>query len=266
MNLADLTARVLDRTVLDSAKILTWDIETIPALVEFETYDLKMRNPYIAHKNVKRPGGMFSWGAKWLHEPHTVMYRDHRSPSMLEDLWRLLDEAAYSVTYNGDGFDFKRVRGYMVRAGLPPFRMPKSIDLIKTVRQLGFESASLDYACRMTAATDRRKVDNGGAGRIRDALAGDEQAYKDVRVYCGGDVRATEDLYIALLPWLKNPPHVGFAADDEPRCPRCGSTELQRDGVHQAVVIRYTQWRCLNCRGLCRTTAHSRASVTRGVG
>lgn len=253
-----------NREVLDSANILIWDIETIPALVEFETYDLKLRNPYVAHKNVKRPGRMFSWSAKWLHEPDKVMYSDHRYKNMLPRLWKLLDKASYSVTFNGDSFDFKRVKGYFAREGMPPFRMPKSIDLIKTMRTLGFESNSLDYSCRMLGV--RRKIDNGGAGRIADALAGDKQAYKDVRYYNEGDVLATEELYIALLPWLKNPPHIGFAADDNPRCPRCGSDQLENAGVHQAVVIRYRQMRCLSCQGLCRTTAHSRASVTRGIG
>lgn len=255
---------IKDREVLDAAGILVWDIETIPALVEFETYDLKLRSPYIRHSSVKRPGQMFSWGAKWLHQPDRVMYADHRSPTMLGRLWKLLDKAAYSVTFNGDNFDFKRVKGYFAREGMPPFRMPKSIDLIKTVRTLGFESNSLDYACRMFDV--RRKVDNNGVGRIKDALAGDKQAYRDVKEYCQGDVLATEELYLAAIPWLKNPPHIGFAADDSPRCPRCGHDELEPAGVHQAVVIRYHQMRCMNCKGLCRTTAHSRASVTKGIG
>lgn len=256
-------ARGEEGTALAGSKILTFDIETIPAKVEIETYDLKLRNPYIHHANVVEPGRMFSWGAKWYHEPHSVMYRDHRHPDMLTDLWSLLDAAAYLVTYNGERFDLRKVRGYFAREGMPPFRAPKSIDLIKTVRTMGWESNSLDYACRMFGI--RRKVDNGGAGRIRHALAGDESAYRDVRTYCVGDVRATEDLFDAARPWIPNHPIMGYPADDSTRCPRCLSTDVQDVGAWQAQVIRYRQWRCRDCTGIFRTTMHSRVGVVRAL-
>lgn len=253
----------LGRQVLEASRILTFDIETIPARVEMDVYDLKLRNPYLHHSKVVEPGRMFSWGAKWYHEPHAVRYRDHRHPDMLRELWELLDSAAYVIHYNGDRFDLRKVRGYFARAGLPPFRQPKSIDLIKTVRTMGWESNSLDYATRMCGV--RRKVDNGGAGRIAAALSGDEQAYRDVRTYCVGDVRATEDLWDVLRPWIKSHPIMGYPGDDRLRCPRCLSTDVRDVGAVQAVVIRYRQHRCGSCAGLFRSTVHSRAGSARAL-
>jgi hypothetical protein len=270
MSIADLAAqgppartKNLDRTVLDAAKILTWDIETVPAKVELETYDLKLRNPYIHHANVVEPGKMLAWTAKWYHEPHRVMYRDLRHPDMLQDLWSLLDAASYSVTFNGDRFDLRKVRGYFARAGMPPFRQPKSIDLIKTVRTMGWESSSLDYSCRMFGV--RRKIDNGGAGHWRKALQGDETAWRELRRYAVGDVRATEDLFDAVRPWITNHPIMGYPGDDLTRCPRCVSPDVNECGAIQAQVIRYRQFRCNSCLGLFRTTMHSRSGVVRAL-
>jgi len=248
---------------LKASRVLIFDIETIPARVEFDTYDLKQRSDYIPHKHVKEPGRMLAWGAQWYHEPHSVMYRDTRHPDMLEDLWKLLDSASYAVTFNGDRFDLKKVRGYFARAGLPPFRQPKSIDLIKTARTFGFESASLDYTCRMFGV--RRKIDNGGANNWRGCLAGDEHAWKSMRTYCVGDVRATTDLWDALRPWIPGHPIMGYPGDDATRCPRCLSTDVRDVGAVQAITIRYRQYRCHGCTGLFRTTPHSRVGSVRAL-
>lgn len=263
MSLADHLPDEQEGTVLRASKILTFDIETVPAKVEMETYDLKLRNPYIHHTNVVEPGKMLCWAAQWYHEPNSVRYRDLRHPDMLKDLWTLLDEAAYVVTFNGDRFDLRKVRGYFARAGLPPFRKPKSIDLIKTARTFGFESGSLDYTCRMFGV--RRKIDNGGASLWRRCLEGDEDAWKMMRTYCVGDVRATSDLWDALRPWVDGHPIMGYAADNTTRCPRCLSTDVADVGAHQAQVIRYRQYRCRGCTGLFRTTIHSRAGQVRAL-
>ena len=251
------------RHTLNASRVLIFDIETIPARVEFDTYDLKLRNAYIPHKNVKEPGRMLAWGAQWYHEPHSVMYRDMRHPDMLKDLWSLLDSASYVVTFNGDRFDLKKVRGYFARAGLPPFRQPKSIDLIKTARTFGFESASLDFTCRMFGV--RRKIDNGGAANWKGCLAGDEQAWKSMRTYCTGDVRSTTELWDALRPWIPGHPIMGYPGDDTTRCPRCLSTDVTDVGAVQAQVIRYRQFRCSSCTGLFRTTVHSRTGIVRAL-
>jgi len=188
--------------------------------------------------------------------------RDGYEP-MLERLWTLLDEASYVVGWNSDRFDLSKVRGYFARSGFPPFRPPKSIDLVKTARTFGFESASLGYVAQMFGVTD--KIDNGAVASWKAVMDGDMDALERMEQYNRGDVQTTTELFDAMRPWVKNHPHLGFAADDEERCPRCGSDDLTKVGVHQAVVIRYVMHRCNNCKGLCRSTAHSRASVTRGV-
>lgn len=262
--LADLVPAKPDTTVLQAANILVYDLETFPALVQHHVYDLKLRNPYIHHANVVKPGGLLAWSAHWLHEPGVVHYGDIHDTYMHERLWDLLDRSSYRVTFNGDRFDEKKVRGYFARKGLVPPRPSKGIDLIKTVRTFGLESNSLAYACRVFG-TEHQKLVDIGAGGWQGVIDGDTQARKLMRRYATHDVRATTDLYLSLLPWIPNSPHMGFAADDELRCPRCGSDTYEPAGVWQAVVVRYKQFRCGNCRGLFRTTFHSRVGASRAI-
>lgn len=255
--------REFDASTLKASKILTFDIETVPATVW--KYDL--RPSWISHKNVLAPGEMLSWAAGWYHEPGQIHYMDQVRhggyEEMLQGLWRLLDEASYVVGWNSDRFDLKKVRGYFARIGLPPFRPPKSIDLMKTARTLGFESSSLDYTARMMGV--RRKGDGGVLADWQKCLAGDEEALALLEEYNGGDVLTTVELFDALRPWIPNHPHMGFASDDRQRCPRCGSDDLTDVGVVQAERIRYRLHRCGNCTGLTRSTAHSRASMTKAA-
>lgn len=266
--LADLLPKPkLDTTGLRASNVLVWDIETRPAHVEMDVYDLKLRNPYINHRNVTQPGGMVAWGAHWLHEPGTVHYADIHDPNMHERLWELLDAASFDVTYNGIRFDHHKVRGYFARIGMPPPRPSRPIDLIRTVRTFGLESNSLEYACRMFDTEHKKLAEQtGGANNWRGVIAGDPTARSLMRRYCVGDVRATADLYLSLLPWIPAHPHVGFSAhDQELRCPRCGSDDHHDVGVWQAQVVRYRQHRCGNCMGTFRSTFHSRVARSRSI-
>lgn len=255
----------MDRSVLNEAGILIFDIETIPA----EGWFWQPKINYLPWKQITKPGEMLSWSASWYHEPGAAMFRDRIRTdyeSMLWELWTLLDKASYVVGWNSDRFDLRKVRGYCARVGIPPFRPPKSIDLMRTARTFGFESASLGYTAKMFGVTD--KIDNGAVAHWRDVMNGDPEALALLEEYNKGDVLTTVELFDAMRPWVVGHPHLGFASDgddDEPRCPRCGSTDLVDVGVHQAVVIRYRMSRCRNCKGLCRSTAYSRASAVRAI-
>ena len=247
---------------LDAAGILTFDIETIPAKFEVETYQQGQR--WLGHKNIVRPGEMLSWSAKWYHEPHQVRHMNVTEPGMLEGLWELLDQASYVVGWNSDNFDLKKVRGYFLRGGLPPFRPAKSIDLIRTARSFGLESAALDYVAR-TLDLPHKKSDGSILTDWKAVVAGDKDAAKLLRFYNNQDVRVTEDAFDMLRPWIKNHPAIGYPSDDSLRCPRCGSADVHDCGAFQAQVIRYRQYRCHSCTGLFRTTFHSRVTSARSV-
>lgn len=263
----------LDRSILDAANIWAFDIETKPMLGHaYQAYKTNL-----SAKWVLEPGDIICWSAASYADPRKVYYMDVRGgyERMLQGLWEVLDRASFMVTYNGGdpqtngGFDYPRTKGYFARLGWMLPRPAKSIDLFKTVRGMGWDFKSLYWAAEMMGL-ERNKIDNGGAGRWFDCIVrDDEQAWKDMRRYSVGDVRVTLDLYDALRPYIRSHPAVGFAAhDDETRCPRCGSNQVEAAGTVQATVVRYKQLRCLNpgCRGLFRSTFESRVTYNRSIG
>lgn len=253
-----------DLSVLDNANILTFDIETTPARAELDIYQQGRR--WVGYKAITEPGGLLSWSAKWYGEPHRIYHMNATNPDMLEGLWHLLDQSSYVVTWNGDAFDLKKVRGYFARAGMPPPRPSKSIDLIKTARTLGFESASLAYVAKVLNL-NHQKADGEVLTDWRAVLAGDRVQAKRLRFYNNQDVRVTEDAFDTLRPWIKNHPYIGFAAadDDGKRCPRCGSGNTEQVGSYQAVVLKYRQSRCLDCTGLFRSAFQYRVGYTHAI-
>lgn len=256
---------------LKTAKVLSFDIETTPA--EVTTYQLN--TSWISPKNVIRPGDMLSWSAGWYHEPGKTMFRacwadgkvgvdPDAYHTMLQSLWDLLDRADFVVGWNSDRFDLQKVRGFFARAGMPPFRKPRSIDLMKTAQTFGFESKSLDYTARMLGL--RRKIDNGGAALWRDALDDVPGARKELRRYNRGDVLTTLDAFDAMRPWIPNHPVMFEGAGEEPRCPRCGSYDVLEDGSIRPLVVAYPFFRCRACKGNFRGMKHhSKAIAMRSV-
>lgn len=257
MSLSDLARRT--SLVEDAApKTLIWDIETIPAHVSMDVYSQGKR--WIGHKDIDRPGGMLCWAASWWSDPATVFYSDLRNPNMLHELWNLLDQASYSVTWNGINFDVPKVRGYFLRAGLAPHRPPKEIDLMRTARTLGFESCALAYVARLLGTPHQKLVEEtGGASGWRACLAGDEKAWKLMRRYNTHDVRVTGDLLDILLPWAKIPP-IAWHDDDRLCCPRCGSLDFALVGTYQKVVLKSKMYRCDRCGGIFYSGYDSRVS------
>jgi len=263
MKLADLDQRTTNQSIKDSqtladAGIITLDIETIPAHGEIDFYSQGKR--WIGYKNIVTPGRLASFAFQHWTEPNTVHYRDLWDEDMYEVLWKVMDSASYLVTWNGDLFDIKKIRGYLMRTGYPPFTPPKSIDLIKPARTFGFESPSLSYVARILNLP-HQKLDGetGGASNWRGLVASDPAARKRMRRYCTHDVRVTTDAFMAFLPWAKLPV-IGTPREGATVCPRCGSTNASKAGTHLATQIRYKQYRCNSCTGIFRTTFHSRAS------
>ena len=70
-------------------------------------------------------------------------------------------------------------------------------------------------------------------------------------------MRATEQLYLKLRPWVRNHPNVAhYYKDDANRCPRCGSTSVFTNGTIFRGVSEYHAYTCSDCGG------HSRSRYT----
>ena len=82
-----------------------------------------------------------------------------------------------------------------------------------------------------------------------ECMAGNEDAWQEMKRYNIDDVLVTEEVYLVLRPWMANHPNVA-AANGRCSCPKCGSDSIQfRGSVTSRVGVIYKRFRCNDCGG-----------------
>ena len=130
-------------------KILLLDIENSPHTV-FE-YDLWGRSHYVPPSAFKQAGDILCFSAKWLGSSKVMFYsvHHHGKQEMIEQAWRLLDEADAVVHYNGKAHDIPHLNREFLLAALGPPSPYRHIDLFTVVkRNFKFPYRSLDYVSK----------------------------------------------------------------------------------------------------------------------
>ena len=182
---------------------------------------------------------------------------------MLRRVWGVLDAADVVVGHNISAFDIKKLNSEFALAGLTPPSPYATVDTLTVARKaFGFESNSLDSLCQRLGVPAKR-----GAYSIQTAeaaMAGNRTAQRELLDYNRGDIVATEALYDALRPWIRNHPHPH--QDAEPSCHACGSLHLVKNGWHISGVFTYQRYVCRGCgahvRGRHRLTTGGRRTIT----
>lgn len=235
----------------DGPKIAILDIETYPASGTF----WGLHKQFIAPNQVRDPGGMLGFGVKWHKSRKTEWFG-------LDSLERhdlalaareYLHAADIVVTYNGERFDFPHINRELWLAELAPPAPYKSVDLYKTIRhKFRFLSNRLDFVSQSIEIGAKIKTE--GQPLWDACMAGDEAAFKRMARYCKGDVNLTERLYDRALPWINPHPHLGLYAPESefPRCGRCLSYDLKKDGFAHAQAWSYQRYECKSCGGSVR--------------
>jgi len=223
------------------SKVLTIDIETKPA----QAFVWGLFNQNIGLSQLISPSAPICFAAKWLGEKEIMFHAEwiDGHEKMIEAAHSLLSEADAVVGYNSDGFDLKKLRGEFLLQGLPPPPPVTSIDLLKSVKKLGYQSNKLAFVGDHLSIG--QKVENEGFGLWKKVGEGDEKAQKRMQVYCIGDVKLTEDLYLTLRPYIHNHPHLGEAGSDT--CGACGSSDLQHRGSTRTKAYIAQRLFCKDC-------------------
>ena len=71
--------------------------------------------------------------------------------------------------------------------------------------------------------------------------------------YNESDIKALEDLYTKLRPWMTSHPNLGlFVDDNDPMCPHCLSKNIEEDGEYTTDVSIFPAYRCFGCGAIPR--------------
>lgn len=226
--------------------ILVLDIETAPA----QAYVWGLFDQNIGLNQIIKPSRVIMCGMKWVGQKGVACYDEYQDG---EAMWAAIHEALSSadavVTYNGNRFDIPKLRGHLVEKGFDPLPPITSIDLLKSVKRLGFISNKLDWAAGYLGIG--HKIAHEGFPLWVKWENKDEKGVAKMRRYCKGDVLLTEQLYKKLLPHIHNHPYLGEGTvHTEHECPHCGQTNrFQRRGFYRTRTTRTQRLQCLECGG-----------------
>jgi len=234
-------------------KELVFDIETAP----LTTYAWGLHEQNLNLGLLKKDWSILAWAGKWRGEPSSkIQYMDNRQCKDPQDdkaivigLWKLLNQADIVITQNGDKFDIKKFNARAVMHGLPPVKPFKSTDLLKESRKVfSFTSHSLEYLSRMFNVKYKKLKHKKFPGfeLWKAVLAGNKQAWAEMRKYCIHDVLSTEELFERLRGWIKTQNLAVYYEDDIVRC-RCGSTNLVPRGYARTDTGKFRIYHCKEC-------------------
>jgi len=222
------------------SKILVIDIEWAPA----KAYVWRMYDENISPDQLIDSGGLLCFCAHWVGSKEFIFLSkwEYGATDMAYVLRNLLDEADAVITYNGNRYDLPKIKGHLMLEGLKPFAPPTSIDLIKTVKGLGFVMAKLAYIGPLLGVGSKMKHE--GFALWRSVLEGDVKAQKRMQKYCIQDVKVTANLYQRIKPFIQDHPHLG---DNKGACGACGSNHVQSRGFRRTKFFKVQRLQCIDC-------------------
>lgn len=239
-------------------RVLVIDIETAPVFGAV----WGLFNNFLSLEQVKEDWYIMSYSAKWVGED-TLIYRDQRNvhpmdndSEMLQDVWKLLDEADIVVAHNGRRFDTKKINARFILNGMTPPSPYRVSDTLETAkRNFAFTSNKLQYLTDKLCDTKKRSHSKfPGYVLWQQCLLGNMEAWDEMELYNRDDVLSLEELYLIMLPWDdKAPNHGNFVDSDSPVCPKCGSVHLELQAKpYRTNVGQYELFLCNACKGWSR--------------
>jgi hypothetical protein len=224
-------------------KILLLDIESSPNTAH--VWGLWQQN--VGLKQLMESSYVLCWAAKWLGEDEIMFDSVHQSKpkAMLRRIHDLISAADAVIHYNGTKFDMPTLNKEFLLYSLDPPAPYKQIDLLRTMRsQFRFPSNKLDYVAQRLGLGS--KTEHEGHELWVKCMNGDKDAWKTMEQYNKQDVVLLEQVYVRVLPWIKNHPNRNLFSDN-PCCPTCGHTEVQKRGTATTTTGSYQRYQCKAC-------------------
>ncbi|AMR57362.1 putative exonuclease [Pseudomonas phage vB_PsyM_KIL3b] len=224
-------------------KILFIDIETKPILAQV----WRLWDQNVGLNQIEQDWSILSFCAKWKG-CEDVVYMDLKDQddfeddsTLLDSLWRLLNEADFVVGQNSKRFDVKKINARFILNGMPKpstFRQIDTMEIAK--RQFGFTSNKLAYMtdklCTVYKKLDHQKF--SGHSLWAECLKGNPEAWAEMKEYNIYDVLSLEELYDILSSWDDKLPNFDVYVDGV-----LDMSEWQVDGFHYSNLGKYKRYR-----------------------
>ena len=234
-----------DQSDCDGMKILLIDLETSPNVAHV----WGLWNQNVGLTQLLDSSYTMCFTAKWLHKEEIIFFSVYHDgeKKMLQKLWDLLDRADAVVHFNGKKFDIPTCNKEFLLKNIHPPSAYHQIDLLKVAKdRFRFPSNKLDYISQ--ALGIGQKVKHIGHELWIRCMAGDDEAWKNMKEYNIHDVVLLEKVYKRMLPWIKNHPNHGLYTDeDRPVCPNCGSHAVNKKGTETTLTLTYVRYKCTSC-------------------
>lgn len=227
------------------AKTLLFDIEVSRDIVE--GYGNKWEFKVV--KTV-RPQELMCYAYKWLGSNKINYVSRHcfdDYSTFVQSLRDLLDEADIVIAHNGNGFDIKMMNRFFVKESLSPPSPFKSIDTLRVARStFKFQSNSLNDLCEYLDIGVKNKV---GYAELEDDFLNKctPKVERLMKQYNIQDVVLLEELYLRILPFIKNHPNLGDITQRNLICPKCGSIHLEKRGFNTRRSGKVQRYQCISC-------------------
>jgi len=230
-------------------RVLLFDIETAPNLAYVWG---KYEQDVLAYKKELY---MLSFSYKWLgtntvyaHSlPEYKIYKKDRENDveLIQDLWKLFDEADIIIAHNGDKFDIRMANSFFAFHGMKPPAPYKTVDTLKVARaKFKFNSNKLNDLGEYLKLGS--KVETGGFKLWTGCLANDKESWRLMVKYNKQDVVLLEKVYLTLRPWMTNHPNLNINYETN-LCPVCGSDKMQCRGFGYTLIGKYQRYQCQKC-------------------
>jgi len=227
------------------------DIETAPLTAyvwglwkQNVNQDMLLKRSYIMSCSIKELG------------KDKVYYMESRTEDdkqLVREILDWLDRADYVITHNGKGFDIPIIKARAVVHGFQPPSPHKDIDTLTIAKkEFRFTRNTLLNLCDELKVTKKKMTHAKfpGAKLWVECLKGNDEAWEEMKAYNEMDVISLEEVYLKLRAWYTNHPNINVDdADDEMRCPKCGSNHLQKRGFFTTNTGKYQKYGCVSCGG-----------------
>lgn len=234
---------VMTKNVVDSTKIMIYDIETSRA----EAKVWWTGKQFVSANQLTKLPRIISVAWKWLgeEEVHTLVWDENQSDeSMLREFMPEYNKAHIVIGQNNNKFDNRWINARAAYHGLPANIFVRSFDIMKQAKaKFRLPSYSMKFMCEFFGVD--QKLEHEGIkmwDMVEDGTPEEQDEYLEKMViYNRGDIVSTEALYMRLRSYFNHVSHIGVLKGGERfTCPDTGSynVELLRTTVTAAGTIQ----------------------------